>query len=319
MDVKTIGIAGLAGIACVLLVAAASHAGASGLLLFVLAPFPIYAAALAWGTNAAIVASLSAILSAAFALSPQVGVLLGLAISLPASLIGHQANLAQPDEHGKLIWYPLDRLYFNLCLAVTAGLVAMLVYTGYDNAREQMMPFISLMIDDMLKNSPVLADFPVDQIDTLKLRFFEFTPFLISTAWIVVHAFNAHLAGWVCRASGLMPRPVDDIAKTIVLPPVAIAILIGSFILAFIFDGKIGYYTAPVFSVFLTAFSLVGLADLHLRGRNGGGNFMLLVVVYILILMLQFVLYFFAFGGVRRSIAYFRNSRPPAGPTTTNS
>ena len=318
MDFKTISVAALAGIACVLLVSAGMHAGTSGMLLFLLAPFPVYAAALAWGTNAAIVSSLVVIVTATGALSPSIAVVLGLVMSLPASLIGHQANLAQPDEAGDLVWYPLDRLFFNMCLVVTAGLVAMLVYIGYDNSREQMMPFISPMIDDMLANSPMLEGFPAEQAQALKLRFFEFTPFLISTAWIVVHVFNAHLASWVCRASGLMPRPADDIASTISLPPAAIAILVVSFIIAFLFDGKFGYYSAPILGVFLTAFSLVGLADLHLRGRNSGGNFMLLVVVYILILLLQFVLYFFAFGGVRRSIAAIRNSRPPAGPHSSN-
>ncbi len=319
MDLKTISIAALAGIACVLLVSAGLHAGRSGMLLFVLAPFPVYAAALAWGTNAAIIASLVVIISAAASISPAVAVVLGLVMSLPASLIGHQANLAQPDENGTLVWYPLDRLFFNMCMVTTAGLIAMMLYVGYDNSRDQLMPVISPMIDEMLAGSPLLAEFPKDQVEALKIKFFEFTPFIVSTAWIIVHVFNAHLAALVCRASGLMPRPADDIARTISLPPIAVGILVVSFIIAFLFDGKPGYYTAPVLGVFLTAFSLVGLADIHLRARSGGGNIMLLVVIYILIFMLQFVLYFFAFGGIRRSLATLKNhAQPPAGPTQSN-
>lgn len=320
LDFKTIGIAALAGIACVLLVSAAIHVGTSGMLLFVLAPFPIYAAALAWGTNAAIVSSIIAILAAGMSISPVVGITLGLTVSLPASLIGHQANLAQPDETGKLAWYPLDRLFFNMCLAVAGGIIAMLFYQGYDLTREQMMPVISPLIDEMLANSPMLAEFPTEQSDALKQKFFEFTPFLISTVWIVVHVFNAHLAAWVCRMSGLMPRPADDIANTIYLPPIALGILIVAFIVAFLFDGKIGYYSAPLLGVFLSAFSLVGLAEVHLRARSGGAGLMLLIISYILIFMLQFVLFFFAFGGIRRTIAALRNHpRPPAGPNSSNS
>jgi len=318
MDFKTISVAALAGIACVLLVSAAIHAGPSGILLFVLAPFPIYAAAFAWGTNAAVFSSVTAIVTSAAVVSPEVAISLGLTVSLPASIVGHQANLAQQGPDGKLIWYPLPQLYLSMCLAVAIGIIGMLVYHGYDNVKADLMPHISEWVNEMIAGNEMFAQFPQDQIEPLKLKFLEFIPFAISSVWILIHVFNAYIASWVCRLSGLMPRPADDLPANVSLPAIAIGILIASFILAFLFDGKIGYYTFPILGVFLSAFSLLGLANLHLQARIHSGFIILLMISYFLIISLQFPLFLFAFSGVRRAYNAYRNARSSTGPTSSN-
>ena len=116
MDFKTLSIAVAAGVASVLAVYSALFAGAAAIPLLALAALPIYISALAWGTFAGAAASVTAIVASALIISPQAAIIIGLGLTIPASIIGHQANLAQEDENGNLEWYPLSQILFNFAL-----------------------------------------------------------------------------------------------------------------------------------------------------------------------------------------------------------
>ena len=316
MDVKRLGIGVLAGLACTLMIAAAGNSGPGGLPLLILAPFPIYAAAFAWGTRTAIVSSLAAILFTGLALSPVAAVVTGLAFTLPASLIGHQANLAQADEHGNMEWYPLSLLFFNLSLLLAGGFAFLFIYNGYDSIKQQAMPLVSQAIDEVVRNNELFQTIPAADLDAMKDTTFNWMPFWISGLWLIIHVVNAVLAAFVCRASGMMPRPKDDIAATIYLPIAALGILLISFVITWISDGPAQYYAGPFLGIFLTAFSLVGLAMLHLRARNNPIGFFLLMVSYLLIFFIYIPLFVFSGGGITRTLKQPGNNPPNAGNKT---
>lgn len=316
MDYKRIGIGLLAGLACTLMIAAAGNSGPGGLPLLILAPFPIYAAAFAWGTNTAIVSSLAAIFFTGLALSPVGAVVTGLAFTLPASLIGHQANLGQPDQDGNMEWYPLSILFFNLSLVLSVGFAALLVYNGYEEIKQQALPLVSQAIDEVVKNNEIFQQVSPAELDAMKDTTFDWMPFWVSGLWMIIHVINATLAAFICRASGMMPRPKDDIPADIRLPIAALGILIASVIVTWVSEGAAQYYAGPFLGIFLTAFSLVGLAMLHFRARTNPFGFILLIVSYLMIFFIYIPLFVFSGGGIARTLRQTRNTPPAAGNNT---
>jgi uncharacterized membrane protein len=312
MNAKTIAIASIAGIACMLLIAAAGHAGIGGLVLLLLAPFPIYAAAFGWGTQVAILSSVVAIVLSGVFVSPLAGIATGLAFTIPASLVGHQANLAQPDENGNLVWYPLQGLFFNLCIVLAVSFAAILFYTGYDQLKSEAMPLVGVAVDEVIKQNPYFDQVGQQEIDSMKNATFDIMPFWISGLWLIVHVANAILAAFICRASNLMPRPRDDVPTSLSLPMPALGILIAAAIGTWISTGATQYYIGSFLGVFLTGFSLVGLAMLHLKARNSGAHFFLLMLSYALIFFIYLPLFIFSGTGIVRTLSQPKNTPPSA-------
>ena len=317
MDFKTLAISVVAGAACVLLISA-GNSSAGALPLFLLAPMPIYVAAFGWGTNAAIIAAIAAIAGAGIAVTTNSAIVTALVFALPAAIIGYQANLAQENSQGDLEWFPLPRLFFNLSVVVSSGLLCMLVYFGYHETKIAALPILTDVINQVKAQNPVFDQFSEEEFELLKESTFNMMPFWISGIWLIVHAVNISLSAFVCRASGLMPRPKDDIARTIRLPIVAIATLAASIVLsAMSVTGEMQYYAGAYLGVFLTAFSLIGLAMLHERARKSGPHFILLMLSYALILFIYLPMFVFAGAGIVRT--FLRPNSPPAisgGPKT---
>lgn len=312
MNLKTLAIAIVAGLACVLLISAAGTAGTGALFLMLVAPMPIYMAAFGWGTSAAVVASLTAIIGTGIAVSPNSAVVTGLMFSIPASIIGHQANLAQSDDTGKLEWFPLPQLFFNLCFVVAACFAAMLIYFGYDDTKAAALPVLSEAIGQITEQNPVFDQFNEEDIANLKVSTFNMMPFWISGLWLIIHCLNITFSAFLCRLSGLMPRPRDDIAAGVRLPVAAIGILFVALLIAFLTAGKLQYYSGAFLGTFLTAFSLVGLAMLHERARSSGAHFFLLMLSYALILFIYLPMFVFAGAGILRT--FKQTNLPPAPP-----
>lgn len=318
MNSKSLAISIVAGIACVLLISAAGNAGTGGLFLLLLAPLPVYVAAFGWGTNAAIIASVTAIIGTGLFVSANAAIVTGLMFSIPASVIGYQANLAQVDENGRMEWFPLARLFFNLCIVISVCFAAMLIYFGYENTKSIAMPVLSEAMDQVTQQNPMFDQFGPEEIQQVKESTFNLMPFWISGLWLIIHIANISFAAFICRASNLMPRPKDDIAGSVKLPFIAVGILLAAVIVGFFSAGKPVYYTGAVLGTFLTGFSLVGLAMLHERARTSGAHFFLLMLSYALILFIYLPMFVFAGAGILRTFQQ-QNRIPPAnsGGNTT--
>jgi len=207
-----------AGLASALCVMAALNAGAGASPVMLLAAFPIYIATLSQGTTVGVGSSIFAILIAAIMINPQVAVGLGIAFTVPASLIGHQANLAQ-ETNGEMEWYPLSRLFFNLCLLLSFGLIVLGFISGYNP--EKLSPLLNEAMTEALKANPTPQPLTEEETKALTQSVFTILPFFFAGIWLVIHVLNLHLAAMVCRASNMMPRPKDDIALNAGLPKIA--------------------------------------------------------------------------------------------------
>lgn len=297
-----------AGAACALLVLAAANVGPGGVPLLMLGAFPIYVASLSFGTAVGAGASIIAMLIAGFAGSAQSAMVIGLAFSVPASIIGHQANLAQTHEDGSVEWYPISQLFFNLCLAIIGGIIALGFVINYDTAAlsEQM----NVAVSEVFRQNPSATPVTDEDIAALTESMFRIMPFLFSGIWLVTHITNLYFAAYVSRASGLMPRPKDDIPATINLPKPAVIILLASIVCASFMSGPVQIVAAVIAGVFIMAFAMLGLANLHLKARNNPGGMIMMLIAYALIIILFIPLYIFAVTGILRNLSGTNPNQP---------
>ena len=311
MDIKGLGIAIAAGIACVLAVYSALHAGAAAVPLLVLAALPIYICALAWGTYPGAIASVTAIVTAAILISPQAAIVIGLGTSIPASLIGHQANLAQENSNGGMEWYPLSRLFLSLTLILSVSILMIGYFMDYPSYETS--PELKLAVQEYFRQFPQQTPLTEDQLNQVTGSMFRTLPFIFASLWLIVHVVNLQIAAIICRVSGIMPRPKDDIAGTIRVPKQALVILVVGILGMFLLSGFLQWIAIVVSGTFLTAFALVGLAATHLRARVAPANFVFLVLSYIIIAIFYIPLFLFAIGGIIRSFSNSTAHPPTAG------
>lgn len=313
MSPKAIIIAVCAGIASALCVMASFNVGAGASPLLLIAAFPIYVATLSQGTTVGVISSVTAMLVAAIAINPQVAVGIGLGFTIPASIIAHQANLAQEAEAGGIEWYPLSRLFFNLCILLSVGLSVLLFLSGYDPA--QLSPFLSEAIDQALEANPPPQPMTAEQTEALTQNVFRILPFFFAGIWLIVHVINLHFAAIVCRASSMLARPKDDIAQTAGLPKVSLAIMLASLVGSFIVSGSLQLFLLITAGIFVMALSLLGLANLHRRSRNNPAGIALVIASYGAIFFLYPIIYLFSISGLFRVFNQSNNQTntpPPA-------
>jgi len=310
MSPKAILISIAAGLASALCVMASFGVGAGASPLMLIAAFPIYIATLSQGTSVGVGSSVLAIMVAATAINPQVAIGLGIAFTIPASIIGHQANLAQ-ETNGEMEWYPLSRLFFNLCILLSIGLIVLGFISGYDP--EKLSPILSEAMTEALKANPPAHPLTEAETQALTLSVFSILPFFFAGVWLIVHILNLHLAAIICRASNMMPRPKDDIAMDAGLPKIALAIMLVCLLLSFAMSGILKFFLLVIAGIFMMAFSLLGMANLHLRARKNPAGFALVIASYGAIFFLYPVLYLFSISGILRTFNQSQNqtNTPP--------
>lgn len=308
MNPKSILIAFAAGLASALCLMASTGVGVGASPLMLVAAFPVYVAALSQGPKVGLGASIFAILIAAIAASPNAAIALGLAFTIPASIIGNQANLAQ-DDNATLEWYPLSRLFFNLCILVSIGLVVLGYLSGYDP--NDLPPVLVDAVKEALKANPPPRPMTDTEINALIRSVFNILPFFFAGIWLIVHIISLYFAAMVARASKTMPRPKDDLAQDINLPKAAVAIMLGSLVLSFMVSGLAKLLLLVVAGVFIMAFALLGLANLHLRARRTAAGMALLFASYGAIFFLYPVIYLFSVSGVLRVFNHENNKPTP--------
>jgi MFS family permease len=290
----------VAGIASALFVLSAARLGPGGMPLLLLGAFPIYVAALCYGTAAGVGSSIVAILVAGIVGSTQSAIVIGFAFTIPASIIGHQVNLAQQDADGNLEWFPLPQLFFNLCAMLSIGIIALGFLVGYDEAL--LSNQMKAAVEEILRQNPDAQTMTPAELDGFANGIIRIMPFVFSGVWLVVHVANLYLSGIVARSLSLMPRPRDDIPATANLPRIALFILIASIVLASFASGQVQLVSGVVAGIFIMAFALLGLANLHLKSRQNPGGLLLVIIAYALIAILYLPIYLFAVTGIFRNI-----------------
>jgi len=298
MTPKIIGISILAGLVSTFCIVAAQSLGVLGAMLLLLASLPIYFTAASYGTHAGVASSIVTIVVTASIASATTAIVAGLIFTIPASIIGHQTNLAQPREDGSMEWFPLSKLFFNLCIALTLGCLAAAVIGGSVSSASGDEFRIALMA--ALKQNPQLAQMSAQELAAFIDYFLKIVPFIFPAMWLLIHIANYQIATSISRAMNLMPRPKDDISASINLPKIMIAIGVGSLVISVIASGSIQAIASVIAGVSMMALALVGLADMRLKARNDTFLSVLLTLSYIAILLFLFPIFIFAVGGIIR-------------------
>ena len=279
----------------------------SGLGFFVLIPvflgaLPIYVAALGWGTRAGVVATLAIVIFASLLSDLSSGLLIGMMIAAPASLAGHQANLAQTNSNGggELQWYPFSRILFSISLLIVAAVLFFGLMVDFDPAvlgpqiADQLKPFLP-----QVEGRPELSAEDIGKAFELNL---QLLPFILPSLWIGIHVLNLLLGIYITRSLKVLARPKEDIAAEFNLPQFSLVLLAVSFAGMSISPAPISYAFAVVAGAMLMAFSIVGLAVLHERTRGWSGRTPLLVLTYLLIILVFFPVYLFSFAGILKAV-----------------
>ena len=102
MTVLLVGL--VAGVASALLFAVVVTGSALAVGLSLVAPLPIFIAALGWSHRAGLVAVAAGGVATAFAFRPAAGLAFGLGWALPAWWLAFLALLGRPRAEGALVW-----------------------------------------------------------------------------------------------------------------------------------------------------------------------------------------------------------------------
>src|SRR3954452_17723956 len=122
MIVAAIGIG--AGLVSALLFGVVITGSPLAMLLSVIAPIPIFIAALGWNHRCGLIAAGAGALAVGLALTTAGGVAFAFGWGLPAWWLAYLALLGRPAPDGAMEWYPTGRLLLRI--AVSAALIPVL-------------------------------------------------------------------------------------------------------------------------------------------------------------------------------------------------
>jgi hypothetical protein len=296
----TIAIALAAGLVGGMIALAGLQPTAFSLPLLILAPAPVYVAALGWGTRAGVIAAVTATMLGLVWQAPIALAFGGTLLFAPAAYAGHLANLAQPNPAGPgMIWYPLSGILLRLMLMLLGGFIVTGLAVGYDQAK--IAEAFAVMFRDIMADGG--ATVPSDE-DLLRYAetYTSMLPAVFAGMWLLGHVLIMHLSAVVTARTGRLARPAEDIAANIGLPKEALAIpLFG--IIGMLLLGSPGIEVAALATgLGIAGFAIVGLGELHTMTRGKPGRGLILIVSYLLLLVFGFPVFVLAVMGAIRAL-----------------
>ncbi|MEM7565748.1 MAG: DUF2232 domain-containing protein [Pseudomonadota bacterium] len=317
---KPLIIAIVAGLAAALLYLSVATGSVLSVLLFYLAPLPLFVAGLGWGLPVGIVAMLVAT-GAALILGPLPSFTFLLTIGAPTLWLIRLALLARPDENGDPVWYPAERLVLWTAALATGLVLVALPMIGFGSA--EFRADVEALVAQMFA-VPELTDPPVGdgaageagaQIADTVVRLL---PVMASLTWMMITLFNLWLAARIAKASKVLMRPWPRL-RDIDFPPSA-ALAFGAAVVASFAPGWIGTIGQVASGTLAFAFLLLGLAVLHSLVANHAMRRAILIGIYFILIVTPFsvVALFMIVGlGVAEALTNVRARRgPPAPPST---
>ncbi len=289
-----------AGIAAGLLFASLATGSITAILLFYVAPLPIFITALGWSHVAGLIAAASAtavvgIVSGAFFLAVPV-------ISFAAWWLGYLALLARPAAHadGGVEWYPVGRLL--LWAAMLGTLVVIAAVPSFGTEQQTLQAGLRKTYDQLLRDPSV--------VDLLVIA----APPAAAAVSTLLNVFNLWLAGRIVRASGRLARPWPSLSAA-ALPPQAWGLLVVALGSSFLPD-LLGILGSVWAASLVMAFAVLGFAVLHWVTQGMGVRTVLLACIYASTAVLGWPLLIVALLGlaenmfnIRARIARKRTSR----------
>ena len=305
-----------AGLASALLFAVVVTGSPLALVLSLVAPLPVFIAALGWNHRAGLVAALTGAGAVALAFKPAAGVAFALGWALPAWWLAYLALLARPRPDGAPEWYPLGRLLLWIAaIAAVITLVGMAALGGGDyeayraTMRKAFEGFLRVQASRPGGSAP-----SADLLDAVVGA----VPLFLASSFVTILTVNLWIAAKVVSISQRLPRPWPDIPHT-AMPKTALALLGGAAVVGFL-PGFVGALGLAVTGALLVAFALQGLSMLHEVSRGRPSRGMLLAGTYVLAIVLgQIMLPALALAGIADAAFGLRHRFPSggAGPRST--
>jgi hypothetical protein len=313
MTVLLVGLG--AGVASALLFAVVVTGSALAVGLSLVAPLPIFIAALGWSHRAGLVAVAAGGVATAFAFRPAAGLAFGLGWALPAWWLAFLALLGRPGAEGALEWYPLGRVL--LWMAATAALITVFAvvalgsgdYGSYRDAMREALEAFLRIDGGSPQSSPLPTPVGLSTTEILN-GFIAAFPAFLASSFALILALNLWLAARIVAISGRLPRPWPFIPET-AMPRAALFALGGGVAAAFL-PGFVGAAGLAVIGSLGVAFALQGLALMHDLSRGRSGRGLLLGSAYAFALFLsQIALPVLALAGIADSALGLRDRRKP--------
>jgi Predicted membrane protein (DUF2232) len=311
MTVLLVGLG--AGLVSALLFAVVVTGSALAVGLSLVAPLPIFIAALGWSHRAGLVAVAAGGVATALAFRPAAGMAFGLGWALPAWWLAFLALLGRSRAEGALEWYPLGRVL--LWIAAAAALVTLFAvvalgsgdYGSYRDAMRQALEAFLRIDAGSPAASPLPAPSGLSAAEILN-GFIAAFPAFLASSFALILALNLWLAARVVAISGRLARPWPFIPETAM--PRGALLALGGGVAAALLPGFVGAAGLAVIGALGVAFALQGLALMHDLSRGRSGRGLLLASVYAFALFLsQIALPVLALAGIADSAFGLRKPR----------
>jgi len=289
-----------AGLVATMLYASIAMGTGLSMLLFYLAPLPIFIACFGWGTLSGAIAALTAIATAALTLPGfAASAMMAATVALPPLWLSHLALLSRPvaaaggeadtgaDEARE--WYPLGRL-----IVWTAGisivLVAITIFMVAPDA-ESFRKTLGEMLKRFLEApgaAEAMKDVPEDAIE----RFIGFMVWVLPAASAVIYLLTSLMNMWLAAravsVSGRLTRPepaYGEFDLPGLLAPALAASLVGGFL-----PGYLGIVAGIAAACLVVVYALLGLATVHAISRPLPLRPMLLATVYLSLFIFNWII-----------------------------
>lgn len=301
-----------AGAASALLYAAAASGSPLALALLYVAPLPILLAAVGWRHTAGLVATAVGSTLIGVTIGPKTALYFIIAVGLPSWWLAYLALLARPGENGQPEWYPIGRLVI-WCAVLGALLVAAtipMVATGLDEYRAALRAMFERAFDVPDDVAPPRGQDPKALIDLMTV----IAPSMAASFWTLTSIFNLWLAGRITRASGRLARPWPDL-RGIAFPRNAVLGLAVSVVLSFM-PGMAGLVAGLFAGTFLIAYTLLGLAVVHVGTLKTPMRVFVLITLYLLLFLQPWIAVLLALVGIAEQFFAIRSrfGTPPRTP-----
>lgn len=310
ISARTIGIGALSGLAAALLSVGVIVQSSMAIMLYFLAPLPIFIAALGWGTAAGVSSAVVAAVAVGVFASPLSGLAMALVTALPAVACGYMAGLARPAEElggkpGELVWFPLSGIIWRLTLIAASVTIIIGIIVGFGDAFIQELS--REMVTALAQTDPTLK---TGSDAAQKLARFLLTILPVSSAALMVLTLvgNLYLGLRLTGLSGHLARPRDDWPAQLRMPRSATLLFVIAVALSFV-PGGIGHAAAAVCGALGAGFMLAGYAAFHFRTRGVPWRMIALWLAYVATALFGFVVLFFLIAGL------FETFQTPKAPT----
>lgn len=242
------------------------------LLLFFIAPLPIYLSGLVHGWRSALVGAIAGALLVAVVSRPDSGLMFAACEALPAAALVYLATLYRssgpvPSPSG-VEWYPVGRIVLWAAVIGAALAVASILKIGAD--QDAVIAALKTSIGNIVKKEVTASgvQVPLDDgtLTALAETVWGLMPAFSAATWMGAHLLNLWIAGRITLASGHLARPWPDLAAFHLPPrlPIALALAtVGSFA-----GGSLGFVAGAYSGALTFAYTLLGLAIVHYVTRG---------------------------------------------------